>query len=411
MIYDFAIIGGGIVGLATGLKLLERNPSLRLCVIEKEAAVAVHQTGNNSGVIHSGLYYKPGSAKAKTCVEGARRMVDFCIQHSIPLHICGKIVVAINEEQLPALAELLRRGQANGVPGIEEIGPERMREIEPHASGIKALWVPGTGIVDYPAVAGKYAELITAHGGEVRTSTRVTGIHPNNKPQSIQHSNYCDEIILSTTKGEIQARHIINCGGLHSDRIATLSGAKPDAKIVPFRGEYYKLIPSQISLVKGLIYPVPDPRFPFLGVHFTRMIGGGVEAGPNAVLALKREGYAKTSFSLRDSIETLTYPGFWRMARKHWRMGMEEIHRSLSKKAFVHALQNLIPEIRVEHLQDGGAGVRAQALLPDGAMLDDFKIVRSGRAIHVLNAPSPAATASLCIGEQIAVMSEEMGDS
>ena len=394
MVFDVAIIGGGIVGLATGLKILERDPAKKICVLEKEPQVGAHQTGNNSGVIHSGLYYKPGSAKAKTCVEGARRMVEFCKTHNIAHEICGKVVVATNDAELPALAELLRRGQANGVAGIVEIGPERLREIEPHVAGIKALWVPGTGIVDYVAVAKKYAELIAKAGGTVRTSTRATGIRRSSD----------GEEIISTNNGEIRAKLIVNCGGLLSDRVARMGGADPGAKIVPFRGEYYKLAPASHHLVKGLIYPVPDPRFPFLGVHFTRMIGGGVEAGPNAVLALKREGYTRFSFSLRDSFETFTYPGFWKMAAKYWRTGFGEVHRSFSKAAFVRALQKLMPEIQAKDLEDGGAGVRAQAMLPDGAMVDDFKIVRESGAVHVLNAPSPAATASLCIGEQIAEM-------
>ncbi|HEY3324457.1 MAG TPA: L-2-hydroxyglutarate oxidase [Planctomycetota bacterium] len=397
--FEVIVVGGGIVGLATGLKLLERKPGLKLCVIEKEKELAAHQTGNNSGVIHSGLYYKPGSSKAKTCVEGARRMVEFCQQHKIPHEVCGKVVVATSEAELPALAELLRRGQANGVPDIEEIGPERLREIEPHTSGIRALWVPGTGITDYAAVCRKYAELITAAGGSVRTGARVLGIRQQNGTGAEQ--------IIGTSAGDFSTKLLVNCGGLHSDRIARLGGAKPEAKIVPFRGEYYKLFPASKHLVKGLIYPVPDPRFPFLGVHFTRMIDGGVECGPNAVLAFKREGYTRTSFSLRDTFETLTYPGFWRMAFKYWRMGLGEMHRSFSKPAFVRALQKLLPEIKSADLEDGGAGVRAQALLPTGAMVDDFQIVRKAGAVHVLNAPSPAATASLCIGEQIAEMCDE----
>lgn len=395
--FEVAIVGGGIVGLATGLKILERFPGKKLCVIEKECEVAAHQTGNNSGVIHSGLYYKPGSAKAKTCVEGARRMIEFCQQHRIAHEICGKIVVATSAAELPALAELLSRGQANGVPGIAELGPERIKEIEPHASGIRGLWVPGTGIVDYAAVARKYAGLIAAAGGEVRLATGLTGIR----------QDAAAEQVLRTSAGEIRARLLINCAGLHSDRIARLGGAKPDARIVPFRGEYYKLLPDQRHLVKGLIYPVPDPRFPFLGVHFTRMLDGGVECGPNAVLAFKREGYTKTSFSLHDSFETFTYPGFWRMALRYWRIGLGEMYRSFSKAAFVRALQRLLPEIGPEHLEAGGAGVRAQALSADGALVDDFRIVRTANAIHVLNAPSPAATASLCIGEQIAEMTAE----
>jgi L-2-hydroxyglutarate oxidase len=394
-LFDIAIIGGGIVGLATALTLTERAPGKRVCVLEKEPALAAHQTGNNSGVIHSGLYYKPGSSKAKTCVEGARRMVEFCKTHGIPHDICGKIVVATCDAELPALAELLRRGQANSVPGIVEIGPERIREIEPHASGIKGLWVPGTGIVDYVAVSKKYAELIQKAGGVVRTGARVT---------AIRQTSDGELVVSSESSGEIRAKLLINCAGLHSDRIARMAGARTDVKIVPFRGEYYKLVAAQRGLVKGLIYPVPDPRFPFLGVHFTHMIDGGVECGPNAVLALKREGYTRTSFSVRDSLETFAYPGFWLLGLKYWRMGFGEMYRSFSKAAFVRALQKLLPDIRAEHLEEGGAGVRAQALASNGALVDDFRIVRTANAIHVLNAPSPAATASLCIGEEIARM-------
>ena len=389
---DIAIVGGGIVGLATALAIVTRKPGTTVCVLEKEATLGSHQTGNNSGVIHSGLYYKPGSAKAQTCVEGARRMVEFCKEHGIAHSICGKIVVATNEAELPALAELYRRGKANAVAGIEEIGPERIREIEPHATGIKALWVPSTGIVDYVAVSKKYGELIASKGGTVLTGAKVL---------SIRRDTNGDEI-LSTTAGEVRAKTIINCAGLHSDRVARLSGAKPDAKIVPFRGQYYQLKPAAQHLVKGLIYPVPDARFPFLGVHFTRMVSGGVEAGPNALLALKREGYADYAFNARDAFESLTYPGFWRMAAKYWRIGISETLRSFSKAAFVRSLQKLVPEIQSNDIESFGAGVRAQALLNDGSLVDDFRIVREERAIHVLNAPSPAATASLAIGDRIA---------
>ena len=390
-LFDFVIVGGGVVGLATALELTKRTPGVRVCVLEKEAEVGAHQTGNNSGVIHSGLYYKPGSLKAKTCVEGARRMVEFCREHQIPHDLCGKVVVATCEAELPALAELLQRGQANSVPGIVEIGPERLKEIEPHATGIKALHVPGTGIVDFPAVARKYAELLRQRGSEVRTGTRFESARLET-----------GSVIALTSRGEVRGKFLVNCAGLHSDRVARRSGAAPTARIVPFRGEYYKLKPTAQHLVRTLIYPVPDPRFPFLGVHFTRLIEGGVEAGPNAVLSLKREGYSKFAFSLRDAVEIATYPGFWRMASRYWYTGCGEVYRSFSKGAFVRALQKLVPEIRGEHLETGGAGVRAQALLPEGKMVDDFQIVRGERAIHVLNAPSPAATASLCIGAQIA---------
>ena len=392
MKFDIAIVGGGIVGLATGFAIVNRTPGTRVCILEKEATLGAHQTGNNSGVIHSGLYYKPGSAKAQTCVDGARRMVEFCKEHGINHNICGKIVVATSEGEVPALTELFRRGVANKVQGIEEIGPERIREIEPHAAGIKALWVPSTGIVDYVAVARKYGELIVAKGGEVRTGVNVLSIR--------RDSN--GEEVLTTNKDEVRATTIINCAGLHSDRVARLSGAKPDAKIVPFRGQYYQLKPSAHHLVKGLIYPVPDARFPFLGVHFTRMVSGGVEAGPNALLALKREAYADYAFNFKDAFESLTYPGLWRLAFKYWRTGISETLRSFSKGAFVRALQKLVPEIQAQDIESFGAGVRAQALLNDGTMVDDFRIVRDDHAIHVLNAPSPAATASLAIGERVA---------
>jgi len=391
---DIVIVGGGIVGLSTALAIEKNAPGTRVCVLEKEATLGSHQTGNNSGVIHPGLYYKPGSAKAQTCVDGARRMVEFCKEHGIAHDICGKIVLATRESELPALTELLRRGIANGVLGIEEIGPDRIREIEPHAAGIKALWVPTTGIVDYVAVAKKYGELVAAKGGTVLTGVKVLSI--------TRDSN--GEQIVATNANEFRAKTIINCAGLHSDRVAKLSGAKPDAKIVPFRGQYYQLKPAAHRLVKGLIYPVPDPRFPFLGVHFTRMIAGGVEAGPNAVLALKREAYHDYAFDFRDAFDSLTYPGFWRMALKYWRTGIAETLRSFSKAAFVRSLQRLVPEIQSDDIESFGAGVRAQALLNDGTMVDDFRIVRDEHAIHVLNAPSPAATASLAIGERVAAL-------
>jgi L-2-hydroxyglutarate oxidase len=391
---DILIIGGGIVGLATALAIIEKTPGAKLVVLEKEPGVAAHQTGNNSGVIHSGIYYNPGSAKARTCVEGHRSMIEFCKKHNITHDVCGKIVVATAEEELPRLAELMTRGTANGVPNMKEIGPEQIKELEPHCTGIKGIHVPGTGIVDYVGVAKKYAELIRAAGGTVQTGTRVEKIR----------TMVDGTLVVETNRGEFQGKRLINCTGLHCDRTAKMQGVKPGLKIVPFRGEYYKLVPARQHLVKTLIYPVPDPRFPFLGVHFTRMALGGVEAGPNAVLALKREGYTKMSISVRDSFETLTYGGFWRMAMKYWRTGCGEMYRSVCKAAFVKALQRLVPELQSADLEDGGAGVRAQALLPNGSMLDDFQIIKEGSAIHVLNAPSPAATASLAIGDQIAAM-------
>jgi L-2-hydroxyglutarate oxidase len=386
-----AITGGGIVGLAAGLKLLERVPGLSVVVLEKESRIAAHQTGHNSGVIHSGLYYKPGSEKAKTCVEGRRLLVDFCEKHGVPYEICGKLVVATSESELPALVELERRAGENRLTGVRTLAPAEFRKIEPNAAGIRALHVPATGIVDYRAVAGKFAEMIAGAGGRVFTGMRVTAL-----------SSSESAVRIVAGGEEIEAELAVNCGGLQSDRLARLDGADPGLRIVPFRGDYHRLVPSRAGLVKHLIYPVPDPRFPFLGVHFTRMIGGGAEAGPNAVPALAREGYTRTSFDLRDAWETFTYPGFWRLALRHMGMGLGEIHRAFSKRAFVKALQRLMPDLRAEDLETGGSGVRAQALLPDGRLEDDFRIATHGRVLHVLNAPSPAATASLAIGERIA---------
>ena len=388
---DVAIAGAGIVGLATGLKLLERAPGLSVVILEKEKEVAAHQTGHNSGVIHSGLYYKPGSEKARTCVEGRRLLVEFCQTHRVPHEICGKLVVATKESELSALAELERRARENGLLGVRALAPEEFRKIEPYAAGLRALHVPETGIVDYRAVSGRFAEVIASAGGRVRTAARVTAL-----------SSSESAVRLLAGGEEVEAGLAVNCGGLQSDRLARLDGARPGMRIVPFRGDYHRLVPARAGLVKNLIYPVPDPNFPFLGVHFTRMIGGGAEAGPNAVPALAREGYTKTSFDLRDAWETFTYPGFWRLATRHLGMGLGEIHRAFSKRAFVKALQRLMPDLRGEDLEEGGSGVRAQALLPDGRLEDDFRIVTHGRVIHVLNAPSPAATASLAIGERIA---------
>ena len=392
--FDLVIIGGGIVGLATALQTLRLRPGVRLAVLEKEPTIARHQTGHNSGVIHSGLYYKPGSLKAKNCVAGAARMVEFCREHSIPYEICGKVVVATSDSERPGLDELMRRGTANGVPGLTMIDVSRLREIEPHCTGVAAMLVPGTGIVDYSKVAQKYVELIRAMGGQILTGCEVRGI-----------AQKTGEIVVETSQGAIQTKRLINCAGLHSDRIMKLAGENGNLQIVPFRGEYYEILQPRRFLVKNLIYPVADPRFPFLGVHFTRRISGGIEAGPNAVLAFKREGYRKTDFSMRDSMETAMFPGFWRMSKKYWRSGMGEYYRSLSKSAFTHALQKLVPEIQSADLEPAGSGVRAQALDNTGRLLDDFVIVRStANMIHVCNVPSPAATASLVIGEQIAQM-------
>jgi L-2-hydroxyglutarate oxidase LhgO len=391
--FDLVIVGGGIVGLATALQAVSRQPHIRLAVLEKEQTIARHQSGHNSGVIHSGIYYKPGSLKAKNCVAGAARMVEFCREHSIPFEICGKVVVATDESERAGLGELMRRGTANGVPGLTMIGPERLRELEPHCTGVAAMLVPGTGITSYATVAGKYAELIQQRGGQILTGCEVRGV-----------AKRAGEIVIETIKGALRAARMINCAGLHSDRIMRLAGDESALRIVPFRGEYYEILPARRHLVRNLIYPVADPRFPFLGVHFTRRINGGIEAGPNAVLALKREGYRKTDFNIRDAIETALFPGFWRMALKYWRSGVGEYYRSLNKQAFTRALQKLVPAIQSSDLEPAGAGVRAQALDRDGRLLDDFVIVRSDRIIHVCNVPSPAATASLVIGEQIVGM-------
>jgi (S)-2-hydroxyglutarate dehydrogenase len=394
--FDLTIIGGGIVGLATALEVTRRYPRLRFTILEKEARLAVHQTGHNSGVIHSGIYYKPGSLKAQTCVAGARALVAFCDQHGIPYERCGKVVVATAAEELPRLEELHRRGTANGVEGMEMIGPERLRELEPHATGIKALHVPSTGIVDFPRVAQTYAKLVQERGGEVRLRHQVRRIVRDD-----------EGLILETPEGAVATRFMVNCGGLFCDRVARMAGVQPDLQIVPFRGEYYTIAPHRRSLVKNLIYPVPDPALPFLGVHFTRTIDGLVEAGPNAVLAFAREGYRKSDFVPRDLGETLTFPGFWKMARRYWQTGFGEMHRSFSKAAFVKALQRLLPELTADDLQPGGSGVRAQAIASSGALVDDFAFSVTGRALHVLNAPSPGATASLAIGRMIVEKAEQ----
>ncbi|HZV05149.1 MAG TPA: L-2-hydroxyglutarate oxidase [Gemmataceae bacterium] len=388
--YDVAVIGGGIVGMATAREMLARDPGLSLLVLEAEDRLAAHQTGNNSGVIHSGLYYKPGSLKARYCVEGREAMYQFCRAHGIAHDRCGKIVVATREEHLPALQELERRGRANGLQGLRSLRAEELREYEPHVAGIAGLHVPETGIVDYSQVTRTLGDLVTAAGGVVKLNSRLLACR-----------RLSAELILETTQGAISCRFLVNCGGLQSDRVAALSGVQPGVRIVPFRGEYYELAPERRHLVRNLIYPVPDPRFPFLGVHFTRMIHGGIEAGPNAVLALKREGYGWTSFSLRDVMNMAGYGGFWRMVSRYWKTGLGELHRSLSKPAFLRALQELLPELRASDIHPAGAGVRAQALTPAGALVDDFHIVAGERMVHVLNAPSPAATASLRIARGI----------
>ncbi len=388
--YNIVIVGGGIVGLAVALEITRRFPRIRLLLLEKEDHVGRHQSGHNSGVIHSGIYYKPGSLKAKLCVAGAAAMVEFCREHGIPHQICGKIIVATEEEEFPRLEELWRRGIANGLTGLKSIGPEELREIEPNATGLRAIVVPSTGITNYAAVCDKYAELISAQGGTILTSHTVRGL-----------KRTANEILVETNRGAFSSTSLINCAGLFSDRISRMAGDDPQVMIVPFRGEYYDLVPERASPVRGLIYPVPDPRFPFLGVHFTRRVNGTVDAGPNAVLAFSREGYRRTDFNLRDLASSLSFPGFWRMSAKNWRSGLDEFHRSFSKAAFVRALQRLVPDVQSTDLISGGAGVRAQAVTREGALVDDFKFVPSDRMLHVLNVPSPAATASLMIGRSI----------
>jgi L-2-hydroxyglutarate oxidase len=391
--FEVVVIGGGIVGLAVAREIIQRFPRMRLVVLEKEARVGMHQSGHNSGVIHSGVYYKPGSLKATLCVEGAAEMVKFCREHGVPYAVCGKVIVATSGAQLPRVQDLMERGQANGVPGLRMLGPEELREFEPHASGVAALLVPGTGVTDYAKVCEKYAELIVAQGGEVQTAIEVVGIRTSDS-----------EIVIETSGGSIAAQSVINCAGLFSDRISRMAGEHPEVQIVPFRGEYYDLVPERAELVRALIYPVPDPRFPFLGVHFTRRVHGTVDAGPNAIFAFKREGYRSGDFSLRDTMESLLFPGFWRVAAKHWRMGKDEAARSVSKASFVAGLQKLVPEVRAEDLVPGGSGVRAQAIHRSGKLVDDFQFTQTKRMLHLYNVPSPAATASIAIGRAVVEM-------
>ncbi len=387
--YDFAIIGAGIVGLATALEFIRSHPASSLLVLEKEDRAAVHQTGHNSGVIHSGIYYKPGSEKARMCVEGAAEMVIFCRENNLPHEICGKLIVATSEEEIPGLQELLRRGIANGVPGVRMVGPEELRRIEPHAAGVQGILVPGTGITDYRAVCNRMAEIV----GE-RATLQFNA-------QVVRLRCKAGKTIIGTSAGEFRASYVVNCAGLQSDLVSRMAGANLNLRIVPFRGEYYEITAEKQNLVRGLIYPVPDPRYPFLGVHFTRKIHGGVEAGPNAVLAFKREGYDRTSFSLSDALSVATFPGFWVMAAKMWKSAAGEYYRSWSKPAFTRALQKLLPELSIQDIKPGGAGVRAQALDNRGHLVDDFRFVNTEGMLHVCNVPSPAATASLVIGREI----------
>ncbi len=389
--FDVAIVGAGIIGLATGMKLVERYPGLRAVIVEKEDRVAAHQTGHNSGVIHSGIYYKPGSLKAGLCVSGARELVSFCREHGVAHDICGKVVIATRDDQLPALEELHRRGVENGVPGMRMLDSAETLEFEPFVSCIRGLLVPSTGIVDYAEVARAYARAFSGYGGQIRLRTRAGRIKET-----------AEGVVIKTGGGDrITARVLINCAGLYSDRVARAAGFTPPCRIVPFRGEYYRIRPESGYLVRNLIYPVPDPRFPFLGVHFTRMIDGRIEAGPNAVLAFAREGYSRTRISVPELLEVLTYRGFHRLVRRYWKNGMAEMARSFSRRLFANSLRQLVPRIKDGDLGPGGAGVRAQALGADGKLLDDFVLLGDDRMVHVLNAPSPAATSSLAIAGRL----------
>ena len=388
--YDVVVIGGGIVGLATALSLTEKRGNLKLLIIEKEERLSSHQTGNNSGVIHSGIYYKPGSLKALNCKKGYQLLIDFCEKHDLPYELCGKVIVATDQKQLPALDTLFQRGNENGLSNLEYLTREELREIEPHVEGIKGIKVPQTGIIDYFQVSEKYAELITSKNSEIKTGEKVMSIE-----------RIKNETTVVTDKGSYRARIVVNCAGLYSDKIARMTGQAIDIKIIPFRGEYFKIKKEKQHLVKHLIYPVPDPNFPFLGVHFTRMIEGGIEAGPNAVLAFAREGYKKMQISLPELTETLMWPGFQKVAAKYWSTGFGEMYRSISKSAFTKALQKLVPEIQKDDLDPGGAGIRAQACARNGKLLDDFEIYENEFAVNVCNAPSPAATSSLAIGDKV----------
>lgn len=391
--HDVVVIGGGIVGLSTALRLKQQRPELRVAVVEKEAGPAAHQTGHNSGVIHSGIYYKPGSLKARNCIQGYYDLLEFCQEQHIPFERCGKVIVATRQEQLPALENLYKRGQENGLAGLRHLSGEEVREIEPHCTGIKGIFVPQTGIVDYKVVCERIAKVFQDLGGEVFYNSRVTAI-----------SRVQGKVVVATSGGEFHAKLLVNCAGLYCDKIAEMAGLKTDVRIIPFRGEYYALKPEKAHLVKNLIYPVPDPNFPFLGVHFTRRISGEIEAGPNAVLAYRREGYRKTDFHAGELWESLSWKGFRKVAMKYWKTGLGELYRSYSKGAFTRALQELVPEVKESDLEPAGAGVRAQACDREGGLIDDFVIREDEGSIHVLNAPSPAATSGLSIGTTVAAL-------
>jgi L-2-hydroxyglutarate oxidase len=390
MMYDFTIVGAGIVGLSTAYKLSLKYPEAKILVLEKEDRVAAHQTGKNSGVIHSGIYYKPGSYKARNCVNGRHQLVNFCEEHNVSIDVCGKVIVATDESETPKLKEIYKRGLQNEIEGIEMIDATRLKELEPHVNGVAAIHVPCAGIVDYPEMCRVLMRLLEGGNGKVQFNSAVTNIF-----------NKGGEVVVAAGGKKIHTQFLVNCAGLYSDHVAKFAGVHSPIKIVPFKGEYYELKPEAQYLVNDLIYPLPNPEFPFLGVHFTRMALGGIECGPNAVFAFKREGYKKLSFNLKETTETFNFPGFWKMAREHWRMGLGEYKRSFSKKAFVKGLQKLIPEVREEHLKVSPSGIRAMALQPNGEILDDFYFEVTDRQIHVLNAPSPAATAGLAIGDEI----------
>lgn len=391
MKYDIIIVGGGIVGLATAYQIKKARPEIKLAILEKENKVAAHQTGNNSGVIHSGLYYKPGSLKAMNCISGYNRLLEFCRTENIPHDICGKIVVATDEFEVPRLETLYERGTQNGLKNLRKLNKEELKEFEPHVNGIAGIFVPQTGIIDFKAVSRKYAEKLQEADGQILFNRKVIKISQNN---SLSH--------ITTTLGDFEAKLVVNCAGLYSDKVARFTVPQLNVKIIPFRGEYYKVKQEKQNLVKNLIYPVPDPAFPFLGVHFTRMIEGGIEAGPNAVFAMAREGYKKSDINFPELFESLAWPGFQKVAKKYWKTGLGEYYRSFSKAAFTRALQKLIPAIREQDLETGGAGVRAQACDRKGGLLDDFLILESEHVINVCNAPSPAATSSLSIGATVA---------
>ncbi len=396
--YDIVIVGGGIVGLATARELLMRRPGQRVAILEKESTIGQHQTGHNSGVIHAGVYYAPGSLKARLCTEGRLKTYEYCEEKGIPFEKCGKLIVAIEPEELPRLQNLWERATANGVPGIRMVGPEEIREIEPHSAGIRGIFSPETGIVDWSRVASAYADDIIAAGGDILTGYEVNGIRRKG-----------DWVLLKTTFDEIiPTRYLITCAGLHSDRVAAMSGADKSPQIVPFRGDYLKLRPEKAYLTRGMIYPVPDPQYPFLGVHFTKRIDGEVWLGPNAVYAFAREGYGKLDLSIRDNLETVLFPGFWKMVSQHWKMGVDEMVRDFNKKLFVATCQKYVPEVTEDDCIDGPSGVRAQALGSDGSLVDDFIVQTSDRIFHVRNAPSPAATSSMAIGRAIADRAQDV---